>query len=212
MDPLHQELARKFHEAYERLAPKFGYETREDTKDFDTETPNGKLMVAVMEEMFPLHAGNPDLVDQTMAELANFLAHAVFNIRPDFYVIWSNKEKAWIQPAYMGYTKNKREAGVFDKEDAYAIVQQENEGQSDEEVPNTTIVPVVIDFGDGGDNGGGGDDETDIPPKPRGGAAVRAPKEKAKPIKSPQEFMPKQFVAQGQERSFKILRICLKKQ
>jgi hypothetical protein len=46
------ELARKFHEAYERLAPSFGYETRADTKAFDPESPNGKLMIAVCSELF----------------------------------------------------------------------------------------------------------------------------------------------------------------
>jgi len=46
-----KELPRKFHEAYERLAPTFGYETREDTKEFDADSPNGKLMGAVVNEV-----------------------------------------------------------------------------------------------------------------------------------------------------------------
>ena len=50
MSPL--ELAIKFHEAYERLAPQFGYETRNDTKDFDPNSPNGQLMIAVCGEVF----------------------------------------------------------------------------------------------------------------------------------------------------------------
>ena len=41
------ELAILFHNTYERLAPSFGYETRLDTKSFDTNTPNGMLMIAV---------------------------------------------------------------------------------------------------------------------------------------------------------------------
>lgn len=40
-------LAIRFHETYERLAPSFGYETRPDTKVFDPESKNGRLMVAV---------------------------------------------------------------------------------------------------------------------------------------------------------------------
>ena len=32
-----EQLALKFHETYERLAPEFGYETRSDTKKFDPE-------------------------------------------------------------------------------------------------------------------------------------------------------------------------------
>ena len=45
------DLARRFHEAYERLAPSFGYETRKDTREFDPTTPNGRLMVAVCSEL-----------------------------------------------------------------------------------------------------------------------------------------------------------------
>ena len=44
-------LAVIFHEVYERLAPKFGYETRKETKVFKAFTPNGKLMIEVCREM-----------------------------------------------------------------------------------------------------------------------------------------------------------------
>lgn len=44
-------LARSFHEAYERLAPSFGYETRTDTREFDPESQNGRLMIAVCAEL-----------------------------------------------------------------------------------------------------------------------------------------------------------------
>lgn len=46
-----ERLARLFHEAYERLAPEYGYETREETRDFDPESPNGRLMIAVCGEV-----------------------------------------------------------------------------------------------------------------------------------------------------------------
>lgn len=42
-----EQLARLFHDTYERLAPQYGYETRDDTKQFDPTAPNGKLMIAV---------------------------------------------------------------------------------------------------------------------------------------------------------------------
>lgn len=45
------DIAKKFHEAYERLAPSFGYETRTETRAFDPETPNGRLMIAVCQEV-----------------------------------------------------------------------------------------------------------------------------------------------------------------
>jgi hypothetical protein len=40
-------LARQFHERYEELAPLYGYTTRNDTRVFDPESPNGQLMRAV---------------------------------------------------------------------------------------------------------------------------------------------------------------------
>ncbi len=44
-------LAFSFHRAYERLAPEFGYETRPETRAFDLDSPNGKLMVAVAQHI-----------------------------------------------------------------------------------------------------------------------------------------------------------------
>ena len=46
-----EQLARKFHEIYERLAPSFGYETRTETRAFEPTTPNGRLMIAVTDEI-----------------------------------------------------------------------------------------------------------------------------------------------------------------
>ena len=40
-------LAKQFHTLYELLAPDFGYETREDTKEFDEHSKNGRLMMEV---------------------------------------------------------------------------------------------------------------------------------------------------------------------
>ena len=45
------ELAKRFHTAYENLAPTFGYETRAETRVFDPESSNGKLMVAVCQHL-----------------------------------------------------------------------------------------------------------------------------------------------------------------
>lgn len=41
------QLAIIFHDRYEMLAPSYGYETREETRHFDPESANGKLMIAV---------------------------------------------------------------------------------------------------------------------------------------------------------------------
>lgn len=43
-----EEIARELHDAYERLAPNFGYTTRADTRVFDPKSPNGQLMQAVV--------------------------------------------------------------------------------------------------------------------------------------------------------------------
>lgn len=48
-----EKRAREFHEAYERLAPQFGYETRPETREFDPESPNGRLMMAVVAALTP---------------------------------------------------------------------------------------------------------------------------------------------------------------
>ena len=40
-------LAREFHKLYEKFAPQFGYETRKETKEFNAESPNGRLMAYV---------------------------------------------------------------------------------------------------------------------------------------------------------------------
>ena len=45
------DLAQLFHETYERLAPCFGYQTRPETRQFDPDSPNGRLMIAVCEEV-----------------------------------------------------------------------------------------------------------------------------------------------------------------
>ena len=48
-DPL--ALAVLFHVTYERLAPNSGYTTRQETRIFDPESPNGKLMLATCAEI-----------------------------------------------------------------------------------------------------------------------------------------------------------------
>lgn len=54
IDP--EDLARSFHEAYERLAPDHGYSTREESRLpwADVPEPNRSLMIAVCEEIGPL--------------------------------------------------------------------------------------------------------------------------------------------------------------
>ena len=46
-----ESLARLFHSLYEQKAPEFGYVTRPDTREFNSESPQGKLAIAVCEEV-----------------------------------------------------------------------------------------------------------------------------------------------------------------
>jgi hypothetical protein len=45
------DLAQTIHALYEEIAPTVGYETKEETRTFDVESPNGKLMVAVCQKL-----------------------------------------------------------------------------------------------------------------------------------------------------------------
>ena len=45
------DLAKQFHTTYERLAPSYGYETRRETRKFDPDSANGRLVVAVCQEI-----------------------------------------------------------------------------------------------------------------------------------------------------------------
>jgi len=69
-----EEMARRFHEAYERLAPSFGYKTREASAVPWEDVPeqNKALMIAVCAEMIeagklPLYT--PEQVDALRAFL-----------------------------------------------------------------------------------------------------------------------------------------------
>lgn len=56
------EITKKFHDTYEKLASEYTYETREDTKVFDINSNNGKLMYATVNEIVsPILKGNQRL-------------------------------------------------------------------------------------------------------------------------------------------------------
>jgi hypothetical protein len=59
-----RQLAEMFHERYERLAPHFGYETRKETRVFDPASNNGRLMIAVCDEILTWF----DLLDKAEAQ------------------------------------------------------------------------------------------------------------------------------------------------
>ena len=59
------EITKKFHDTYEKLASEYTYETREDTKVFDINSNNGKLMYATVNEIVsPILEENTKLINQ----------------------------------------------------------------------------------------------------------------------------------------------------
>ncbi len=45
------EITKRFHDTYEKLSSDYNYETRKDTKAFDVNSSNGKLMYATVSEV-----------------------------------------------------------------------------------------------------------------------------------------------------------------
>lgn len=56
------EITKNFHDTYEKLASEYAYKTREDTKVFDINSNNGKLMYATVNEIVsPILKENQEL-------------------------------------------------------------------------------------------------------------------------------------------------------
>jgi hypothetical protein len=73
MTPVHDEaepIAKAFHEAYERLAPSHGYETRKASAKPWSEVPeqNRGLMIAVVSELITWHVIAPGEVHRMIRE------------------------------------------------------------------------------------------------------------------------------------------------
>jgi len=50
-------VAKQFHDIYERLASEHGYVTRTETRQFDPDSPNGRLMIAVSKTILEQNRG-----------------------------------------------------------------------------------------------------------------------------------------------------------
>lgn len=74
------EIAKEFHDTYERLAPSFGYETRKDTKQFDPTSPNGRLMIAVCAEVAAKMVRESGAVEAL--DVAEGVLQAIYNNAP----------------------------------------------------------------------------------------------------------------------------------
>lgn len=62
MDEKILEITKRFHDTYEKLSKEYGYETRKETKVFDINSNNGKLMYATVNEIVsPILKENQEL-------------------------------------------------------------------------------------------------------------------------------------------------------
>ena len=78
--------ARLFHEAYERLAPRHGYTTREETRAWNPLSPNGQLMQDVaLEVLGPLWHKllDRDRENAALREALNAARDGFINLRPE---------------------------------------------------------------------------------------------------------------------------------
>lgn len=81
VSPEAKALAVLFHDTYEKLAPKYAYETRPDTRKFSPTSKNGKLMLAVAAEVLkhqpkPPEFGTKDFEQYFYAlELEDFIQY-----------------------------------------------------------------------------------------------------------------------------------------
>ena len=59
------EITKKFHDTYEKLSKEYNYETRKETRVFDINSNNGKLMYATVNEIIsPILEENQELKDK----------------------------------------------------------------------------------------------------------------------------------------------------
>ena len=95
MDAL--QLAILFHETYEHLAPSFGYETRTETRLFDPETPNGKLMVAVCNEILDRTSALKHTGHTAQEDFEHFLSYSGLwkKDQETKSILWKAYEAAW---------------------------------------------------------------------------------------------------------------------
>ena len=67
------EITKKFHDTYEKLASEYTYETREDTRVFDINSNNGKLMYATVNEIVsPILKDNKKLKQKYLNAVADY--------------------------------------------------------------------------------------------------------------------------------------------
>lgn len=62
-----------FHDTYEEVSKKYGYQTREDTKVFDMESPNGKTMYETVEKIMTPYLQELERYKNIIDELERYI-------------------------------------------------------------------------------------------------------------------------------------------
>lgn len=91
--------------------------------------------------------GSEDLEDDDLREaseglllsLCDELHNLGYGIR--HFKIWSNEHRGWWKPRRQGYTENRKEAGIYNEEEALEIVESANIDLGN--VPNEAMVELV---------------------------------------------------------------------
>lgn len=63
-------------------------------------------------------------------------------MKAPMYLIWSIEHKAWWKPNHRGYTQKREEAGFYENDEAYEILEGANIG--DKDIPNEAMIPVEV--------------------------------------------------------------------
>ena len=68
-----KKLVLEFHNTYEKLSTEYNYETRKDTRQFDFNSPNGKLMYAVIRKVVvPKLQQKESIIKEVREKLNNY--------------------------------------------------------------------------------------------------------------------------------------------
>lgn len=105
------EITKKFHDTYEKLASEYTYETREDTKVFDINSNNGKLMYATVNEIVsPILKENKILIDN-----AENNDKVVDNVNWENMLLKKKNKQLQERIEYLERSNNRREDTILEQ-------------------------------------------------------------------------------------------------
>lgn len=105
------EITKEFHDTYEKLASEYTYETREDTKVFDINSNNGKLMYATVNEIVsPILKENKILIDN-----AENNDKVVDNVNWENMLLKKKNKQLQERIEYLERSNNRREDTILEQ-------------------------------------------------------------------------------------------------